>query len=271
MNILFLVCRLLWSSLGARYVAVLIEIGFIESILSLDFTGELVLDQWIEFFARMSEEPTHHHYLLSIGILPRLVTIGQVTIPTTHITTLVNLSLPCLTLLQHITSAERDCIQELLETRTIEIIAHLSTNISSRIEDWIPIIPLLIDITGLDDDHDVVEVKGAQEVGTKRLDNSERAHTRSSALMIVKKIATAITQASHLHQLLDKDIRFMTYLKWTLHSSNNSSSSIDEETREGLQQLIIRFESIDPCVACLESFEWLRRELEEPRHSANQK
>jgi hypothetical protein len=160
-------------------------------------------------------------------------------------------------------------MDELLETRTIKIIVHLSTNISPRIEDWIPIIPLLIDIAGLDDDHNVVEVKGAQEVGTRRLDDQERTRTRSSALMIVKKIATAITQASHLHQLLDKDIRFMTYLKWTLHSSNSSSS--DEETREGLQQLIVRFQSIDPCVACLESFEWLRRELEEPRHSANQK
>jgi hypothetical protein len=99
----------------------------------------------------------------------------------------------------------------------------------------------------------VVEVKGAQEVGTRRLDDRERTRTRSSALMIVKKIASAITQASHVHQLLDKDIRFMTYLKWTLHNS-------DEETREGLQQLIVRFESIDPCVACLESFEWLRTE-----------
>jgi hypothetical protein len=37
-----------------------------------------------------------------------------------------------------------------------------------------------------------------------------------------------------------------------------------------LQQLIVRFESIDPCVACLESFEWLRREFEEPPHLARE-
>jgi hypothetical protein len=155
-----------------------------------------------------------------------------------------------------------------MQNQTIKIIVRLSTKISSRIEDWIPIIPLLIDIAGLDDD--VVEEKGAQEVGTRRLSHRERA--RPSALMIVKKIATAITHASHLHQLLDKDIRFMTYLKWTLHNSNNSSSnSSDEETREGLQQLIVHFQSIDPSVACLESFEWLRRELEDPPHSVNQR
>jgi hypothetical protein len=34
--------------------------------------------------------------------------------------------------------------------------------------------------------------------------------------------------------------------------------------------LIVRFESIDPCVACLESFEWLRREFEEPPHLARE-
>jgi hypothetical protein len=79
MNILSLLCRLVMSSLGTRYVAVLIEIGFIESILALDFTKELVLHQWLEFFVRISEDPTHDHYLLSIGILPRLVTVGQVT------------------------------------------------------------------------------------------------------------------------------------------------------------------------------------------------
>jgi hypothetical protein len=137
-----------------------------------------------------------------------------------------------------------------MEILTIKILNRLlvSTNISSRIEDWIQIIPLLIDIAGLEGDEE------------QRMEmNQEKI--RSAALVIVKMVVATITHISSLHQLLDKDIRFMTYLKWTLDNSRGS-----EETREGLQ-LIARFQSIDCSLTSLESFKWLRGGLQELQHS----
>jgi hypothetical protein len=135
----------------------------------------------------------------------------------------------------------------LLMNDTIKVIVNLSTNISDRIEEWIQIMPLLVDLK---------EFKG----GNQRKDINNIAN----ALRIVKMIATNITQPPHLHLLLENDIKFTTYLRQALQQDTNV-----EETRDGLR-LMVRFQSIDPSFTSKENLQWLRRTVGELQDSENE-
>jgi hypothetical protein len=237
-NILNFLFQLTWTTQCRRNVSVLIESGFMDVVMAMVNHFTIVSDtnhslEWLKVMEKISEDSTFHHYLFSARILSKLKTLGQVSIR--------SLTDP---LLKHDKLSAYQATLSICDI--IQIFANLSTNISDRVEEWIQIIPFLVDLRGLEVEHQR-EVKA-----------------NANALKIVKMIATNIAQPLHLHLLLENDIKFTTYLGGALQQDTSVV-----EMREGLR-LMVRFQSIDPSFTSMENLQWLRRTVEELQDSENE-